>query len=60
MWGGPAIKKAALIDKRKHLILESVHPSPLSAHRGFLECGHFSKINDYLKSNGKNPIDWNL
>ena len=52
LWGSPAIKKSVLIDRRKHLILESVHPSPLSAHRGFFTNEHFSKINEYLLENG--------
>lgn len=49
-----------MIDRGKHLVLESVHPSPLSAHRGFLTNEHFSKINDYLLNYNKNPIVWNL
>ena len=58
LWGKPAQKKAQLIDTRKHLILEAVHPSPLSAHRGFLGCGHFSKANAYIQQQGQTPIDW--
>lgn len=58
LWGAYAQKKAAFIDPNKHLILKSVHPSPLSAHRGFIGCGHFSKTNEYLKSKGLEPIIW--
>ena len=60
LWGAPAHKKEKIIDKNKHLILKSVHPSPLSAHLGFLTCHHFSKANEYLKANGVKEIDWNL
>ncbi len=60
LWGSYAQKKGAFIDRKKHLVLESAHPSPLSAHRGFFGCRHFSKINEYLKSKGKEPIDWRL
>lgn len=58
LWGGPAAKKKKLINDQKHIVLESAHPSPLSAYRGFLGCGHFEKINSYLKEWGKNEIDW--
>jgi len=58
LWGSYAQKKGAFIDRKKHLVLESVHPSPLSAHRGFLGNGHFKKANDYLEQHGKTPIDW--
>lgn len=58
LWGSYAQKKGAFIDKNRHLILQSVHPSPLSAHRGFLGCGHFKKANDYLVAHGHSPIDW--
>ncbi|MBN3521840.1 uracil-DNA glycosylase [Algoriphagus lutimaris] len=58
LWGAYAQKKAELIDVSKHLILKAPHPSPLSAHRGFLGCGHFSKSNEYLISKGINPIEW--
>nr|WP_321412088.1 uracil-DNA glycosylase [uncultured Carboxylicivirga sp.] len=58
LWGSYAIKKSALIDKSKHLILTSPHPSPLSAHRGFLGNKHFSKANQYLAQKGLNEIDW--
>jgi uracil-DNA glycosylase len=60
LWGSYAQKKGAFIDRKKHLVLESPHPSPLSAHRGFFGCRHFSKINAYLKSKGQRPIDWRL
>lgn len=59
LWGGPARKKGARIDPTKHLILESGHPSPLSAIRGhWFNNNHFSKTNEYLIANGKQPIDW--
>lgn len=58
LWGSYAQKKGAIIDRKKHCVLESVHPSPLSAHRGFLGNGHFKKANDYLESHGLTPIDW--
>ena len=58
LWGSYAQKKGAHIDRSKHLVLESVHPSPLSAHRGFLGNGHFKKANDYLEKHGKDPVDW--
>lgn len=60
LWGSPAQKKGAKIDSRKHLILKSVHPSPLSAHRGFFGNNHFSKTNEYLIKHGKEPINWQL
>jgi uracil-DNA glycosylase len=60
LWGSYAQKKGEFIDRKKHLVLESVHPSPLSAHRGFLGCKHFSKANAYLKSKGIKPIDWSI
>lgn len=58
LWGAYAQKKADLIDSHKHLILKAPHPSPLSAHRGFLGCKHFSKANEYLTSKGLDPIVW--
>lgn len=59
LWGGPAKKKAKLIEETKHLILTSGHPSPLSAIRGhWFGNRHFSKTNDYLIKNGKSPINW--
>ncbi len=58
LWGAFAGKKRELIDETKHLVLTSVHPSPLSAHRGFFGCGHFKKANEYLKENGREEISW--
>lgn len=58
LWGANARSKKALIDKDKHLILETVHPSPLSAYNGFFGCGHFIKANEYLIGKGKKPINW--
>lgn len=58
LWGAYAQKKAVLIDESKHLILKAPHPSPLSAHRGFLGCKHFSQANSYLISKGIDPIEW--
>lgn len=58
LWGSHAIKKSELIDKSKHHILTSVHPSPLSAHRGFFGCKHFSKTNQILISQKQTPIAW--
>ncbi|GAB3105914.1 uracil-DNA glycosylase [Aestuariicella hydrocarbonica] len=60
LWGSYAHKKGGIIDRSRHCVLESVHPSPLSAHRGFLGCGHFSRANEYLLGQGKSPIDWAL
>ena len=60
LWGSYAQKKGQLIDRKKHLVLEAPHPSPLSAHRGFLGCKHFSKTNHYLQQHGQQPIDWVL
>lgn len=60
LWGSYAIKKGALIDRNRHLVLETVHPSPLSAHRGFFGCKHFSKANAYLEQHGAKPIHWGL
>ncbi len=60
LWGSYAQKKGAFIDPQKHCVLKSVHPSPLSAHRGFLGCRHFSQANQYLKDRGEQPIDWSL
>ena len=58
LWGAYAQKKGESIDRSKHLVLESVHPSPLSASRGFFGNKHFSRCNDYLIQNGIEPIDW--
>ena len=58
LWGAYAIKKGAFIDRTRHLVLTSPHPSPLSAHRGFFGNKHFSKTNEYLIAHGNEPIDW--
>jgi len=60
LWGAYAHRKGEVIDPKKHLVLKAPHPSPLSAHRGFLGCRHFSKANAYLVQQGKQPIDWRL
>ncbi len=60
LWGSPAQKKAAIVDPKRHFIIKSVHPSPLSAHRGFLGSKPFSKTNQYLKSQGITEINWNI
>lgn len=58
LWGSYAQKKGSVIDPQKHLVLKTVHPSPLSAFRGFIGCGHFSAANKYLTEHGYAPIDW--
>ncbi len=58
LWGSYAINKGNLIDRSKHLVLTSVHPSPLSAHRGFFGNRHFSRANEYLQAHGITPIQW--
>lgn len=58
LWGSYAIKKGAFINRMKHLVLTSPHPSPLSAYRGFFGNKHFSKTNEYLIKHGKTPIEW--
>lgn len=58
LWGRYAQDKGAVIDRKKHLVLEAAHPSPFSAYSGFFGCGHFSKTNDYLIATGREPIDW--
>ncbi|MBP2167938.1 uracil-DNA glycosylase [Erwinia toletana] len=58
LWGSHAQKKGSIIDRKRHHVLQAPHPSPLSAHRGFLGCGHFSKTNAYLSEHGEAPIDW--
>ena len=58
LWGNYAKKKGACIDRSKHLVLESAHPSPLSAYNGFFGCKHFSKANEYLIKHNRHPIDW--
>jgi uracil-DNA glycosylase len=60
LWGSYAQAKGKLIDRQRHLVLKAPHPSPLSAHRGFIGCGHFSRANDYLRDRGQGPIDWRL
>ena len=58
LWGNDARKKRSLLVNERHLVLETVHPSPLSAYNGFLGCRHFSKANEYLKENSRDGIDW--
>jgi uracil-DNA glycosylase len=58
LWGSYAQRKGQFIDRRRHLVLTTVHPSPLSAYRGFIGCGHFSQANAYLKQHGQPPINW--
>jgi uracil-DNA glycosylase len=58
LWGNYAKQKGSIIDRVKHLVLESAHPSPFSAHSGFMGNKHFSKANDYLKTHSLEPIDW--
>ena len=60
LWGASAQKKKIMIDQNKHLVLMAPHPSPLSAHRGFHGCGHFSAINEQLEKWSKAPVDWSL
>jgi len=60
LWGSYAQRKGQLIDTARHCVLKSVHPSPLSAHRGFLGCGHFAAANRYLQGRGEPPMDWSL
>lgn len=60
LWGKFAQEKKILIDETKHLVLKAAHPSPLSAHAGFLGCRHFSKANEWLISKGIDPVDWKL
>ena len=58
LWGSDAIRKGAVIDRNKHLVLTSPHPSPLSASRGFFGNHHFSTANSYLEQHGESPIKW--
>lgn len=58
LWGSYAQRKGQFIDRHRNLVLTAVHPSPLSAFRGFIGCGHFSKANNYLVQNGFEPINW--
>jgi uracil-DNA glycosylase len=60
LWGSDAQQKGAMVDSSKHHILKTTHPSPLSAHRGFLGCRHFSKANALLRQEGLGEIDWSL
>jgi uracil-DNA glycosylase len=60
LWGSYAQKKAGFVDQSRHLVLKAPHPSPLSAHSGFLGCKHFSKANAFLESQGLAPVDWAL
>lgn len=60
LWGSPAGQKATMLDNPNHLILRTVHPSPLSAQRGFFGCGHFLAANEFLKKRGETPIDWQI
>jgi uracil-DNA glycosylase len=60
LWGSYAQKKAAFVDASRHLVLKAAHPSPLSAHNGFLGCKHFSQCNAFLECHGQTPIDWRL
>jgi len=58
LWGNYAQKKGSLIDRSRHLVLETSHPSPLGAYRGFIGCRHFSRANEYLKKHNKSEINW--
>ena len=58
LWGSYARRKGAVINRKRHLVLECAHPSPLSVYRGFFGCGHFKKANEYLASNDLSVIDW--
>ncbi|NDL71763.1 uracil-DNA glycosylase [Vreelandella alkaliphila] len=60
LWGSHARQKKALVDQSRHLVLESPHPSPLSAHRGFFGNHHFSRANQFLAEHGRSPIEWQL
>jgi uracil-DNA glycosylase len=60
LWGAYAQRKAAFVDASRHLVLKAPHPSPLSAHQGFIGCGHFSKVNEFLAGKGMTQIDWRL
>lgn len=60
LWGKPAQSKIPMLTNPKHLILKAPHPSPLSAHRGFFGCRHFSQANEFLQKNGVEPIDWQI
>lgn len=60
LWGAPAQKKVSLINTKKHLVLKTSHPSPLSSYRGFSGCGHFKMTNEFLKKYHMTPIDWEI
>ena len=60
LWGRPAQSKSAMLNNPKHLVLTALHPSPLSAYRGFFGCRHFSRANEFLEANGVAPIDWQI
>lgn len=60
LWGKSAAKKKKLIDEDKHFILEASHPSPFSCHKGFFGCNHFSRCNNFLKTSGKEEINWQI
>ncbi len=60
LWGSYAQRKGQFVDNERHLVLKAPHPSPLSAHRGFFGCGHFSRANQWLESHGQTPIRWSL
>jgi uracil-DNA glycosylase len=60
LWGSYAQRKGQFVDSSRHLVLKAPHPSPLSAHRGFFGCGHFSRCNSWLEQRGESAIDWQL
>ncbi len=60
LWGSHAQRKGQFVDTRRHLVLKAPHPSPLSAHRGFFGCRHFSRCNHWLEERGESPVDWRL
>jgi uracil-DNA glycosylase len=60
LWGSYAQRKGSVIDTDRHLVLKAPHPSPLSAHRGFFGCRHFSQANQYLEAHGQSAINWQL
>lgn len=60
LWGTPAQSKAPMVTNPKHLVLKAPHPSPLSAYRGFFGCRHFSQCNEFLKTHGETPVDWQI
>lgn len=60
LWGRPAQTKIPMLNNPKHLILKAPHPSPFSADKGFFGCRHFSQTNEFLKSHGEEPIDWQI